>query len=630
MKKLLLLVCSISILSGVIAQKRAMIPEDLRNISIQRNAAITHQPDQVLQKPANPFAENAVKFTEEEYQIGTTWYDLQSNGPLGNRMWLYDDGTIGATWTMGFTATAFPDRGTGYNYFVGTSWGTQPTTRIESIRSGWPSYAPFGENGEIVVSHEFTNGKLFIETRTDKGTGLWNESFFEGPTGQKISWPRMTTSGSTNEIIHLLASTWPVGNGGTLYLGQDGATLYSRSTDGGTTWDIDNAVLEGMGIDSYSSIAADEYVWAEPRGNTIAFVVCDSWHDLFIMKSEDNGSNWEKTMIWEHPYPFFDWDVTLTTDTLWAPDNSASIAIDNSGRVHVVFGLSRVAHFEVGTTYSYWPFSDGIAYWNEDMPAFEDPNGNPHDALDAWDVLIEDYNLIGWTQDVNNNGVIDILEDIIAYRELGISTMPNISIRESDNQIFVAFASTTETFDNTVNNFKHIWIRRSPDGGTTWNPSFYDLTDDLVHIFDECVYPVLAGSVDGKVHLIYNADATPGVALDDQHTYQENKIYYHSIDVSDFTGENENIAVKPIIQVGQNYPNPFNGSCIIPVKLRQETNFSLIIRNLQGQELITKTYTKVPGGNHQLIVDASHFAPGVYYYSIETPDQTFSGKMMIR
>lgn len=508
-----------------ICQDRIVIPKCLRDVVVTREHSSAITGNEEVNGATLP--ENRTgDFLQTEDQIGTTWYDLQSNAALANRITLFDDGTIGAVWTMGHSATLFPDRGTGYNYFDGSSWGPVSTTRIESDRCGWPSIAPYGTYGEIIVSH-ISGGAgtgLLFNHRSVKGTGTWTEFSFQGPAGgwEQIWWPRMITSGTNHDVIHLLTPTMPTGNGGTPYNGMDPALLYSRSTDDGVTWDPLHAQLPGTTSSEYTGINADEYVWAEPRGNTIAFCVVDLWKDLFIMKSNDGGDSWTKTIVWQHPYPFFDFNTTITTDTLWAPDKSADIAIDENGMVHLVVGLSRVAHFEVGTTYQFWPYTDGIAYWNENRPPFTAPN--QHDALDAWDVLIPDYNLIAWEIDVDNSGTIDLLQDIMTYRSLSLTTMPNITVTP-DNQLIVCFAMTTEGYDNGTYNYKHVWVRGSNDNGTTWL-DFYDLNTDLIHIFDECIYPVMAGNTDDAFHLIYNIDADPGVAIDNDHAYQENRIYY--------------------------------------------------------------------------------------------------------
>ena len=49
----------------------------------------------------------------------------------------------------------------------------------------------------------------------------------------------------------------------------------------------------------------------------------------------------------------------------YCPDGSSGVTLDNSGKAHVVFGLQRAKGDHDG---KYWyPFTDGVIYWNEDM-----------------------------------------------------------------------------------------------------------------------------------------------------------------------------------------------------------------------------------------------------------------------
>jgi len=434
----------------------------------------------------------------------------------------------------------------------------------------------------------------------------------------------MITNGINNDIVHLLCITFPVANpGGALYQGQDGALLYSKSEDGGATFDPLNEILDGTGIDDYLSISADEYTWADPRAGTIAFVIADPWHDMFIMKSEDEGDSWEKTMIWEHPYPFFDLNVTIT-DTLYAVDGSADIAIDNDGMVHVVFGISRVAHFEVGNSYTYWPFYDGIGYWNETMDPFE--ADEQIDALNP-DDLIPDYNLVGWSQDVDGDGELNLFEDIIAYRQLGLSTMPNISVGPN-NHLYVSFASTTENTDLGDLNAKRIWIRNSHDAGTTWG-NFYDLTSDLIHLFEECIYPVMAGTVDDHVHLIYNSDPTPGVALDEEHAYQENLMNYVKWPIANFTGIEEPSEVIDAESVSQNFPNPFSKTSEVWMDLKNSAELSLEVIDIMGQKVYELNAGRMGPGAHKMLIDGRNLSSGVYFYTVHAGESSVTKKMIV-
>jgi len=130
--------------------------------------------------------------------------------------------------------------------------------------------------------------------------------------------------------------------------------------------------------------------------------------------------------------------------------------------------------------------------------------------------LEEDYSLIGWSQDINGNGELDILPNtwpLNIYPSLGLSTMPSITMFYT-NYISIAWASVTETYDNGISNYRHLWQRSSTVGGDYWG-TFNDLTSDLIHIFDECVFPVFAPlPEDEYMHLLYQRDNEPGIYLE--------------------------------------------------------------------------------------------------------------------
>ena len=591
------------------AQYKTTIDPATVTVKVEYQKAVDKVVDFYL-PPAMPHKDYSLAVDETE--IGGTVYDLQSNTLLGNRIHMFQDGSMGAIWTMGISATAFPGRGTGYNFFDGTSWGSAPTARIESLRTGWPSYAPLGIDGELVVSHDFAASELYYLTRDTKGTGAWSETLFSYSSGPStLSWARATTSGSDNNYIHMVA------NSVNEYEGMASALVYSRSEDAGASWDIENTILDGMTSTEYLDIGADEYVWAEQKNGTIALLVGGAWHDLFMMKSDDNGDSWDKTVIWEHPYPLFDWDVTIT-DTFFCCDNSASICLDNDGNAHVVFGISRVAHFDVGNTYNYWPYYDGVGYWNETMPAF---SGDIHSLAPpqygyAASEMVEDVNYIGWMQDVDGSGTIDLNTDIMAYRELGPSTMPSIYVDENDF-IYVFFASTTETYVFDVYNYKHIWARAYADGAWT---DFMDLTNDITHIFDECVYPQLTQySNDDYLHYIYNADVTPGLALDEDHGYQDNRTIYGKLPKSDLIigfGQKELEVPSENVQVSQNFPNPVKSATMIKVTLESSCNLNLEVTNLLGQLVISEELGEFTAGSHDLSINLKGQEAGIYFYTV--------------
>jgi hypothetical protein len=576
--------------------QHASISVPLRNLTAKRevNKAISDIPE--IKMPIDPMRGQHL-LDPNETIVGTTFFDNQSNSALSNRISRHPDGTIGGVWTMGMNPTSFTDRGTGYNFFDGSEWGPAPTARIESIKCGWPSYDTWGPNGEINVSHNGTTG-LQINKRQNRGSGAWTESLYLGPTGISETWPRLVTSGSNHEYIHMVYNT------NAAYNGQDLAMLYSRSNDGGVTWNPQNVVLEGTGSSFYKEIAGDDYTMAA-RGNTVAILVSSAWRDLFVMKSTDNGATWNKIIIWNHPYPMFDWDNTIT-EMFFCVDESASVAIAPDGKVHVVFGINRVMHDVLGNVYTYSPFVDGIGYWNEDMPAFSDDIdalAPPSFGL-ASSEMVENYNYIGWTQDMDGDGEITFVETPsgfpMTYSSIGISTMPTISIDDNGN-IFTAWASTTETYDNFTYNYKKIWVRAFSSG--SWG-DFYHATASIYHLFDESIFPVLAQSSDENIYLVYQADAYPGLAVNADHDYVENWITVSAIPKSDLI-----VITNPEINVDP-----------VSMTIDEGTNDILTISNL-GPDVLTVSSVSVsepwimvsggpatpfnidPGGSQDLLVE---------------------------
>ncbi|MCF8301902.1 MAG: T9SS type A sorting domain-containing protein [Bacteroidales bacterium] len=509
---------------------RIQLPEKYCNMALPVNKLIQadHSTHLIGTKDSKTIPLN----TPEETDIGETMYDLQTNHSMQNRYVVYPDNFEAAVWNYGMDQPMFPDRGSGYNSFDGDNWNSFPGGRIESERAGWPSYAPWGAEGEIVCAHLTGNENvgLMINKREQKGTGEWEESLFQGPEGHEdVLWPRLITSGTNHEIIHLIYLTRPVTNGGSHYQGLDGALLYSCSTDGGETWEIKDQIVQGLGADFYTGFREDTYCWLEPQDDNIAFLVGDDWTDLVLLKSTDNGSTWNQSVIWNHPYPMFDLENPTATDTFYCNDGAVHGAFDSGGKVHVVFGINRAC--SDGEETSWFPFVDGLAYWNEDDEEFN-AGGDNLDALNPYDdpdsELQEGDNLIGWVPDLNENGVwvedlVCNMPDCIGLYNLGASSMPQMMIDDND-VIHVVFSAVCEVFSTSGRNYRHLFYTHSYNGSIWPTGDFVWLTENPVHTFDECVYPSIASSsADNKLHLIYQRDDEPGLAVL-QHNYTMNTI----------------------------------------------------------------------------------------------------------
>ncbi|MCF8302458.1 MAG: T9SS type A sorting domain-containing protein [Bacteroidales bacterium] len=629
----LLLAFALFFTTSLIAQEFAPAPKEYRNIAVPDMRAVDNPTN--LKEAVNPFVKSG--FTPSETQIGETKYDLQSNACTQNRTVFYDDGTAASTWIMGFEdATGFPGRGTGYNYYDGSEWGPYPTERIESTRNGWPSYDKWGENGEIVVTHSGGADGLVISNRPEKGTGDWTETFLPGPEGHEdILWPRMITAGENNEAIHILALTPPIANQGSPYEDLDGALLYYRSTDGGQTWEDEHRIIDGISSDYYAGFSGDTYAWIDSEGDDIAFLVGDNWVDFMLMQSHDGGETWEKTVIWEHPYPMWDPNNPTPTDTFYCVDGSFHGAYDANGKIHVTFGINRAMYEDGAAGPSWFPFVEGIGYWNEDRESFSDNVDalSPYTGSDPDSEMEYLHNLIGWVPDLNGNGtwVDDLVNpeiDGIGTYYLGPASMPQIVVDEN-NTISIVFSAVCEERATQNQNYRQLFATASPDGGTTWREDFAWLTESPVHTFDECVFPSVAATSTEDIHFSYQADEEPGLAVrGDEDAYTMNKIIFASVPKDDYVGVEETIIGGSAFNVSANYPNPVSGLTNVDVTLEKDANVNIAVYSMTGQRVM-ETSRALNAGTHKMTINAGELSSGVYFYTVTSGDKEMTRKMIV-
>ncbi len=635
MKKFLLFSVAVALSASVFAQsgyKALKHPDANKSV---KTTLINHNEAAVAEMSFTP-DNNIVQVTQNRSSNGvtdavimTTQYDLQSNACLSNRMIAWPDGNVAAVATWGVaTAPSFPDRGAGYNFYNGSSWGTQPTARVESVRSGWPSITQLGANGELLVSHGGSPTGVRVYTRETKGTGSWTEKgeIPNYPSGITMTWPRVVTTGEDNNFIHVMAAYQDASNTAI------NKVYYNRSEDGGNTWQ-QWAYPPEVDVEYYNyNIGADDYALAA-NGNNIAILFNSAWYDMFIIKSTDNGETWEKKMIWEHPYPSFDFNTTLTTDTLWTTDNSANIAIDDNGMVHVVWATMRVMHSDVGTSYNYFPYTDGIGYWNESMGEIPTNPTNPHKTLDP--DYLESLGMgmvVGWVPDINGNGQIDIesTSSLLAYRTLGLSTMPSIAI-DNNGTIGIFYSTIDETrFDpEGVYHMRNMFASYKDGVYGSWYLAYENITSGIFHLFEE-IYSTTCASkgYNGTFWAMYSADQGVGLAVDEDHDYWENKIYAAKI-TPVIVGINE--LTNPVTDISAVYPNPVSGEMKIDVNLSKNVkNAEVAVSTITGQRVYQAGINNLGIGVNTVVVPTQKFNAGIYFCTITIDGNKETRKFVVK
>ncbi len=136
---------------------------------------------------------------------------------------------------------------------------------------------------------------------------------------------------------------------------------------------------------------------------------------------------------------------------------------------------------------------------------------------------------------------------------------------------------------------------------------------------------------DANIHILFQADGTPGLAWSDDHDWQENRIIHSVVPKLDFyTGINDNNELISSGNVSQNYPNPFSGVTTITVDLNHAADLSLVLTNLVGQKVFETERGSVSAGTYFFAVDASSLEKGIYFYTVKAGNSTVTKKMIVK
>jgi hypothetical protein len=552
-----------------------------------------------------PMTRSAMSYTV----IGNTVYDLQTNGTGQRRLINHNDGTLSATWTMDNGASPYSNRGAGYNYKSTTAWGAFPTSKVESTRNGWPALASGAVNAnEIIVSHSGTGG-LTLNKRNTKGTGAWSESVIPTtiPTGYDVLWPRAVVGGSKDSTLHVIAIVrHSTTTGGPAYKGLTSALVYYRSKNLGVTWDIQDSILPGLDSSFFSFVSADAYS-IDAKGNTVAIASFNSWGDVLVFKSTNNGNSWTKTIVNDFPINKYaiddgsDANGDGSFDTILSCDGSGSMMLDNSGNVHVFYGLSRVLDSDTtDASSSYFPGTNGLAYWNEGFGA-------------------DSTQVITGALDLDGSGQLEVVPTGGSFPsyQVGLSSMPSCGI-STNNTLYLVYAAMAETHSSGVQVYRHLYVMNSYDGGASWSDP-EDYTPDFEFAIYEAVYPSMAKHVDSAIHITYMRDFEPGHSISgDLDAAAIQDIVYLNIDtalIEQFTSIKE----KAIDYNVTLFPNP--ASDILNVRVSTQTsvndNVTISLVDALGRT-VTSFGDKLIGKSAQFSMNVSELKNGMYFLRIQS------------
>lgn len=594
--------------------------------SVRATKAVEYMGDEPINSFQNSFqntnAQRGPLCQGDPNCIGSSWYDLQSNyGMPSERFVVFPNGNMAGVWTRGEQAgvSAFPNRGTGYASFDGMAWSGDPTSRIETFRTGWPSLI-MDANG---TQHVFNHPNTGINVISNSGSG-WSEATIPNNIG--MLWPRAANSGDN---IHVIA----LSNNGAPYEGMERALLYNRSTDNGATWDQVNVILPGMDSTVYGGIPADAYS-IDAHGNTVAIAVFHRFADTRVYISNDNGTSWAATIVADFPVDGFtyidevdidgdgiadliDFDGDGNADTITVSDYAGDVIVDNAGNVHVAFGTLNIYDDTPGDGFYNLIYGSAIRYWTNSFGA-------------------DSTQLVAGVIDENGDNSYNFpsSDSIGDYRSIAYASMPNLAI-DNDDRIYLAYSAVSETAISSEQYYRHVLMSGFDSDSTDWTvpvditmtfPNAIASTNPVVTPLVEAVYPVTHREVDTKIHLMTQEDFEPGLCISgDEDGCDENMMLYRAIDRSVIfpslgTTSVNQIAAELGVKV---FPNPTVGNLTVDLTAVNELADVQII-NMLGQSV--RTLNNQTG---VLTLDVSNLANGIYFIRVNTETQFSSTKVIV-
>jgi len=305
----------------------------------------------------------------------------------------------------------------------------------------------------------------------------------------------------------------------------------------------------------------------------------------------------------------------------------------------------------------------------------------PYPQFEQLNVLDEDLNFvaagIGLTPTLQNaiqvrtkaNGVTQLFsathsngQGIFVYESSDPATQPFTIVdtignysEETDTNIitYVAWATTLDWIDkeegillfgNHNKAMTHVNTGNAPASthAARWVAIDVD-SDEILYMFGAPWYDVISGNAVAKEitpyipesHLgnqVMSMQPSGAIVNNDGANYEFilTDMGLNCVQLASFsTAVSEDLFVPYDLKLEQNYPNPFNPLTTIHFTLEQSENVILDIHDLSGRRVKQVFSGRLEAGKHNLLLDASDIASGIYLYTLHTKVISLSRKMTV-
>lgn len=351
--------------------------------------------------------------------------------------------------------------------------------------------------------------------------------------------------------------------------------LFSRSTDGGTTWSAAHRISRRGGDCWDSDLTTEGAVpCVGPNGEVYvawAGPLALNNYKIFFDKSTDGGTTWLADNI-----------IAATQRGGW--DYAVSGIYRNNGLPCTLCDVSNSAYR--GTIYV--NYTDSVSPGDHDVMVIKSTNGG-----------------VNWSNPIRVNDDAPGKEQFFSW----------MAIDQTNGFIYIVYYDRRNYADNNTD----VYLAHSTDGGATWineRISSSPFVPNSGTFFGD--YNGIT-AYNGKVRPIWTRLAGGSLS-----------IWTAIIDFPNNAAPISN-EVPSAFSLYQNFPNPFNP--VTKIRFDIPANISggtmLKVYDQLGKLTATLVNGKLNAGTYEIEWDASAYASGIYYYSLEAGDLKQTKKLVL-
>jgi hypothetical protein len=528
-------------------------------------------------------------------QLGTTYYDYQTNGSTGDRIAVHECGKHFA-WMNGI-GTWSGNRWIYYNYMdpngnLGWADGTQVS---EQQGGGYCTLDMNSDGAAIIAFHYFNANGVRVAIDAFCGAGLFNQTQVPNtyPGQYDLFWPYVTYDNGGN--IHIIVSENEPTAGNPQWMG------HTYSTDGGGSWPdlelVDSVVcISGIPV---SSPVDDKVAIVYTRPIVVEGQLSQIVNDVAYIESEDG-------VTWNYAEFVNVTNYNYMTDSVFAYTD-LDACYDYNGDLHILWNAP--------------------AYWI------------PQEIY-----AIDSCLLFHWSENTGTNLVYSAWHNSIPGAWNRSASKMSISACPNGTHLYALWTNFNDS-DVSQAGFSNgdLYLSTSTDGGRTWSaPENITGTETPGCLPGDCQSEHWSSMADqvrvgpppdyiDSVHIIYIEDRDAGGIPQGEGVETENPVMYMSYPVScpPQSGVEDGSTIPAVFELSQNYPNPFNASTNIEFELKENARIRLEVFNLLGEKIAALADGIYSAGKHTVTWNASDFTSGVYFCELTANGRAETRRMVV-